>query len=61
MKKFTVRLANDTIGTICDDTLDGQHASDFIGEIMNVHLHDENGNQIEVEGELVEVLEEEDF
>jgi hypothetical protein len=23
---------------------------------MNVHLHDENGNPIEVEGELVEVL-----
>jgi hypothetical protein len=61
MKKFTVRLANDTVGTICADTLDGQHASAFIGEIMNVHLHDENGNPIEVEGELVEILEEEEF
>ena len=55
---YTVRLENGTIGTISDNTLDGQHASAFMGEIVNVHLHDENGNEIEAEGRLVEVLEE---
>lgn len=58
---YTVRLEDGTIGTINDDTLDGQHAEDFIGEIVNIHLHDENGNQIEVEGQLVEVLEESEY
>jgi hypothetical protein len=55
--RYTVRLSDDTVGTIDSDTLDGQSAEDFIGEIVNVHLHDENGNSIEVEGRLVEVLE----
>ncbi len=54
---YTVKLADNTIGTINSDTLDGQSAEDFIGETVNVHLHDENGNSIEIEGELVEVLE----
>jgi len=53
---YTVLLADDTVGTIYSDTLDGQAAEDFIGEIVNVHLHDENGNPIEREGRLVEVL-----
>ena len=53
---YTVLLADDTVGTIYSDTLDGQPAEDFIGEIVNVHLHDENGNPIEREGRLVEVL-----
>jgi hypothetical protein len=61
MSIFTVRLEDDTIGTINDDTLDGQHADAFMGEIVNVHLHDENGNPIEVEGKLVEILEESDY
>lgn len=56
MTIYTVVLANGTVGTINDDTLDGQNASEFIGEIVNVHLNDENGNPIEVEGELAEVL-----
>ena len=56
--KYTVRLADNTIGTIDDNTIGGQHANAFIGEIINVHLHDENGNAIEKEGKLVEVLEE---
>ena len=56
--KYTVRLDDNTIGTINDNTIDGQHADAFIGEIVNVHLHDENGNAIEKEGKLVEVLEE---
>jgi hypothetical protein len=54
---YTVRLSDDTIGTVDDSTLDGQHPDGFLGEIINVHLHDENGNPIEVEGPLVEVLE----
>lgn len=54
---YTVRLSDDTIGTIDSDTLNGQSANVFIGEIVTIHLHDENGTQIEAEGTLVEVLE----
>jgi len=57
MQTYTVLLSDGTTGTVSSDTLNGQSAEDFIGEIVNVHLHDENGNPIETEGELVEVLE----
>ncbi len=60
-RKFTVLLADGTVGTINDDTLNGQHADAFMGEIVNVHLHDENGMEIEVRGRLVEVLDEENI
>jgi hypothetical protein len=56
MTTFTVLLQNDTIGTIDSDTIDGQHADAFVGEVVKVHLHDENGMPITVEGRLVEVL-----
>ena len=56
--KYTVRLEDETIGTVDSSTIDGQHADAFIGEIMTIQLHDENGNNIEVEGVMVEVLEE---
>lgn len=59
--EYTVRLKDGTVGTIDSDTLDGQSAEDFIGEIMNVHLHDENGNPIEEEGIIVEVLDEKKY
>ena len=54
--QYTVRLADDTIGTINDDTLDGQDARMFIGEVVNVHMHDANGNYVEKSGRLVKVL-----
>jgi hypothetical protein len=58
MTTYTVLLKDGTVGTIDDDTLDGQSPEAFIGEVVNVHLHDENGNNIEAEGRLVEVLSE---
>lgn len=61
MTVYTVRLDDNTVGTINDDTIDGQHADAFIGEVVNVHLHDENGNPIEIEGVLAEVLESADY
>ena len=54
--KFTVLLNTGTVGTIDSDTLNGQSAEDFIGERVSVHFHDENGNEIEEEGVLVEVI-----
>ena len=57
--KYTVRLDDGTVGTIDSDTLDGQSARDFIGERMTVRLYDENGNLIERDGLLVEVLDQE--
>ena len=53
---YTVLLNDGTVGTICSSTLDGQSAVDFIGEVVNVHHYDENGNSIESQGVLVEVL-----
>ena len=50
-----------TTGEINSDTLDGQHADDFIGERMTIHAHDENGNEIEAYGVLVDVLDEREF
>lgn len=58
MTIFTVALEDGTVGTIDSDTIDGQHADAFMGEIVNVHLRDENGFPIEKQGRLVEVLEE---
>ena len=60
MTTYTVILKDQTVGTINSDTIDGQSAEDFIGEIVNVHYHDENGNPVESRGELVEVLEEQE-
>jgi hypothetical protein len=59
--RYHVLLADGTVGTIDSDTIDGQHANAFIGERMNVHLHDENGNSIEVQGMLKEILDEEEI
>lgn len=59
--KYTVLLQNGTVGTIDSDTLNEQSANYFIGETVRVHLHDENGNHIEDEGVLIEVLEESDI
>lgn len=61
MSIYTVLLDNGTVGTINDDTLDGQNAESFVGDIVTVHLHDENGNPIEASGKLVEVLESAEF
>ena len=55
---YSVRLDDDTIGEIDSASIDFQSAENFIGEIMRVSLHDENGMPIEVEGRLAEVLEE---
>ena len=56
--KFTVALQNGTIGTIDSSSISEQHASDFIGDVVTVHLHDENGNAIEETGVLAEVIDE---
>lgn len=55
--EYKILLEDGTVGTVNDDTLDGQHPDAFTGEVINVHLHDENGNPIEKSGRLVEVLE----
>jgi hypothetical protein len=58
MTIYTVVLADGTVGTIDSDTINGQHADDFIGDIVAVHLADENGNPMERRGLLEEVIEE---
>lgn len=57
-KTFTVKLEDDTVGTVCDSTLNGQHPDAFLFEQLTVELHDENGNPFEKTGKLAEVLEE---
>lgn len=56
MTTYNVLLADGTVGEIDTDTLDGQHPDVFIGEVVTVKLHDENGCLTEASGELVEVL-----
>jgi hypothetical protein len=56
MTIYTVLLNNGTVGTIDSDTIDGQSAENFIGEVVRVKLRDENGMNIEGEGILLEVL-----
>lgn len=58
---YTVLLKDGTTGTIKADSINGQHADAFIGEIVAVSTKDENGMPIEVRGELVEVLETSDY
>ena len=55
MKEHYVLLEDGTTGMIQDSSIDYQDPENFIGETMNVHLHDENGNPIEKEGKLVSV------
>ena len=57
MTKYTVVINNDTTGTIDDDTLDGKNPENFIGEMVTINSHDENGNPIEHKGRLTEILE----
>ena len=64
-QRITVRLTNNTVGTIdlcnipspCPHLIDGYTEMTIIGAVLNVHLHDENGNPIEKTGEIAEVLE----
>ena len=51
-----VSINNDTSGTIDTDTLDGQHPDAFIGEMVTIQSHDENGVTWEFEGILTEVF-----
>jgi ribosomal protein S6E (S10) len=57
MKQFTVRLENETIGTIYSKDIDDRKAESLIGKKVVVHLIDENGNPIERRGKLFEILE----
>jgi hypothetical protein len=59
--KYTVLLQSGTIGIVESETLSGQSAQAFLGDEINVHFHDENGNPAEERGILQEVLEESDY
>jgi len=58
MSKYRCLLRDGTVGSVDTDTLDGQHPDFFLGDRVNVQLHNENGMPIEKEGVLIEVLEE---
>ena len=51
---YTVLLNNGIVGTVDDSCTDGQSPLDF--DVINVHLFDEMGFPIEVEGEPVSIL-----
>ena len=55
-EQYFVVLEDDTTGEINTDTLDGQHPSAFIGEVVKIHSHDENGNPVEFIGVLKDVM-----
>ena len=52
----SVLIAGGTTGTIDSDTINGQDIERFLGEVVNVHSHDENGNPVEMSGVLEEIL-----
>jgi hypothetical protein len=54
--RHNVVLDDGTVGTIDDDTVDYQDLNGFIGEMITVHLYDENGIPIEKDGILTEIL-----
>jgi hypothetical protein len=54
---YTALLDCGTVGTVAEDTIDGYHLSELMGETVNVHLHDENGYPVEVSGKLIDILE----
>ena len=56
MTTYNVVINDNTTGTIDDSTLDGLSPEDFIGEMVTIHAHDENGNPVEHYGRLTEVL-----
>ena len=59
MKKYTVRLTDDTVGKMT--VVDGADGGDGMPEIFEeiaISLHDENGSPITAIGQLAEVLEE---
>jgi hypothetical protein len=56
-QRITVQLTDDTVGIIDPHSIAGYTEESIIGAVLNVHLHDENGNPIEKTGEIVEVLE----
>ena len=51
---YTIILDNGTVGTVDDSTTDGQNPMAF--DVINVHLHDENGFPIEIFGKPVSIL-----
>ncbi|MFA5261281.1 MAG: hypothetical protein WC450_08650 [Candidatus Omnitrophota bacterium] len=54
MEKITVRLEDGTVGIIeADEENDGMLE---LGEVLRVHLHDENGMDVVVTGKLAEIL-----
>jgi len=52
---YTIRLQDDTVGTISAAT------EPLIGSTVTVNLQDENGNSIEVEGVVADILEAKDY
>jgi len=55
--EYTVVLTDGSTGKVDDDTLNGQHPDLWIGEEINIHTYDENGNKIEILGIMAETLE----
>ncbi|MCK5600646.1 hypothetical protein KAR91_02185 [Candidatus Pacearchaeota archaeon] len=53
---ISVLLESGTVGIIAMDSIDFDENNIDVGEIYNVHLHDENGNPIEEEGKVTEIL-----
>lgn len=56
-ENHTVQLEDGTVGTVSRDTIDHQPIYDLIGEVVNVRLHDEQGNPVEKQGVMTSVIE----
>jgi hypothetical protein len=55
---YSVILENGSTGTINSNTICGQSACDFVGEVVQIQSHDKNGMPVEYDGILMDVLDE---
>ena len=56
MITYHVMLNDGTSGRLDSDTINGQSADAFIGEIVRIKARDDEGYTLEVEGMLIEVF-----
>jgi len=57
MSTITIRLEDGTTGTIDAYSVEFNDVEDLVGQKLNIHTADENGNDINIVGVVAEILE----
>lgn len=56
-ENHTVLLDDNTVGTVSRASIDYENIHGFVGQELDVQLHDDGGNPIRRRGTVIEVLE----